>query len=272
MKTYLLTWNPNRWPWNELPKEANKSAGGQTVSERWSCGVTKKIQVSDRVFLMMLGVGTEQSGLIASGWVTKKPYLSDHWDDEMAKGGKKSLYVDCEWERLLDPKIDKPLRLAILQSGGLSHVRWTPQASGVQIPSSALAGLEALWAAHLGVSSLGAVYADEEIAAVEGMLRVAIVRHRRREQKLRDAKIALASKSGAGHLLCEVPGCGFDFLKIYGEIGRDYAQVHHLQQLSDLESPTITTLKDLAVVCANCHAMIHRGGGCRSLNGLMQAK
>ncbi|WP_422110022.1 hypothetical protein [Bradyrhizobium elkanii] len=28
-------------------------------------------------------------------------------------------------------------------------------------------------------------------------------------------------------------------------------------------------LKDLAIVCANCHAMIHTGGQCRPLEGLI---
>jgi 5-methylcytosine-specific restriction protein A len=28
-------------------------------------------------------------------------------------------------------------------------------------------------------------------------------------------------------------------------------------------------LKDLAIVCANCHAMIHRNGECRPLEGLI---
>ncbi len=270
MNTFLLTWNPDRSPWDELPKEANDTAAGQTVSGRWSCGVTKRIQIGDRVFLMMLG--GEPRGLIASGWVTKAPYLDEHWEYEKAKAGKQSLFVYCEWERLLDPDVDPPLTVASLQTGGLGNVRWTPQASGVEIPVSALEGLEKMWAAHLGISSLGAVYADEEITAVEGELRVALVRHRRREQKLRLAKIAQALQAGTGRLRCEVPGCGFEFLEVYGEIGRDYAQVHHLRSLADRKAPSETKLTDLAVVCANCHAMIHRGGECRSLNELIQAK
>jgi 5-methylcytosine-specific restriction protein A len=227
------------------------------------------IQPGDRVFLMRLGV--EPKGIIASGWVTKKSYPDEHWEYEKAESGKRSLFVDCEWERLLDPNIDPPLTILNLQSGGLKNVRWTPQASGMEIPTGECEGLEKLWAAHLGVSSLGAVYPDEEIAGFEGALRVALVRHRRREQKLRDAKIAQTLKERAGRLRCEVPGCGFDFLEVYGEIGRNYVQVHHLKQLSELESPTKTTLKDLVMVCANCHVMIHRGGECRSMKELIPA-
>lgn len=270
MKTFLLTWNPKRWHWDELPKEANDTAAGKSVLGQWSCGSTKQIQIGDRVFLVRLG--EEPKGIIASGWATTIPFEAEHWDETKAGLSTKALYIKCEWERILDPNVDSPVLLSALRTGALTQMHWTPQGSGTTIPTSSATELEKLWAAHLGASSLGAVYADEEMAAVEGALRVALVRHRRREQKLREAKIAQASKSGAGHLRCEVPGCGFDFLEAYGEIGRDYAQVHHLKQLSDLESPTRTTLKDLAVVCANCHAMIHRGGGCRSLNELIQAK
>lgn len=216
---------------------------------------------------MMLG--GEPKGIIASGWVTTAPYLDEHWEVEKAEAGKESLFIECEWERLLDPEVDAPLTVKALQAGGLSGVRWTPQASGVQIPQNAAAKLEQLWAAHVGASSLGTTASDEEMEAVEGALRIALVRHRRREQKLRNAKIAQATKARGGRLRCEVPGCGFDYFAVYGELGRDYAQVHHLNQLSDLESPTKTALKDLAVVCANCHVMIHRGGECRPIDRLI---
>lgn len=34
-------------------------------------------------------------------------------------------------------------------------------------------------------------------------------------------------------------------------------QVHHRRQLAASKAPRVTSLKDLAVVCANCHALIH---------------
>jgi len=67
----------------------------------------------------------------------------------------------------------------------------------------------------------------------------------------------------------KVPGCNFDFETIYGELGKDFAHVHHLKPLADRESPSETSLDDLAVVCTNCHSMIHRGGKCRSLGELI---
>ena len=104
---------------------------------------------------------------------------------------------------------------------------------------------------------------------MEGAERLALVRHRKREQVLREAKLFEAKKAGKGRLKCEVPGCGFDFETVYGALGRDYTQVHHLKPLGDRTKPSQTKLDDLAIVCANCHAMIHRGGKCRSLADLI---
>ena len=75
--------------------------------------------------------------------------------------------------------------------------------------------------------------------------------------------------AGEGRLPCEVPGCAFDFLAVYGEIGTGYAQVHHRRPLSDRTRPSETRLSELVVVCANCHVMIHRGGECRPLETLL---
>ena len=59
-----------------------------------------------------------------------------------------------------------------------------------------------------------------------------------------------------GRLFCEI--CGFDFFSIYGSIGEDYIEVHHKKPISKMKEGEKTNLKDVAVVCANCHRMIHR--------------
>lgn len=159
-----------------------------------------------------------------------------------------------------------------LRKGKLANFNWTPQASGTRIPDDIAAELEEKWAAHVGKTSLATVTIDPDLAAMEGAERMSLVRHRKRELSLRDAKVAEAKKLGDGKLHCEVPGCGFDFETIYGELGRDYAQVHHLKPLGDRSTPSQTKLNDLAIVCANCHAMIHRGGKCRPLQTLIQTK
>jgi hypothetical protein len=110
----------------------------------------------------------------------------------------------------------------------------------------------------------------EDMAAVEGKMREVMVKHRQRERRLRDAKIRQTLYLNGDKLRCEVPGCGFDFAKTYGELGKDFAFVHHLQGLADRKMPSETRLEDLAIVCGNCHAMIHRDGNSRPLKALIR--
>lgn len=53
--------------------------------------------------------------------------------------------------------------------------------------------------------------------------------------------------------------CDFDFEEVYGELGKDFIEVHHTKPLSSLEQEiTINPEEDLVCLCSNCHRMIHR--------------
>lgn len=53
--------------------------------------------------------------------------------------------------------------------------------------------------------------------------------------------------------------CGFDFEKVYGEIGHGFIHIHHIKPLNEIgEEYIIDYKKDLIPVCPNCHAMLHR--------------
>lgn len=95
---------------------------------------------------------------------------------------------------------------------------------------------------------------DEDAAAVEGRLLLSLHRKRERNPKLRAQKLRAVHKAGAP-IACEV--CHFDFGKTYGQIGEGYIEVHHVVPLH-ASGPTITKLADLALLCSNCHRMIHR--------------
>lgn len=54
-------------------------------------------------------------------------------------------------------------------------------------------------------------------------------------------------------------GCGFNFEKVYGERGKDFIEIHHVNPLSTIqEEVAINPETDLIPVCSNCHRMIHR--------------
>jgi 5-methylcytosine-specific restriction enzyme A len=177
------------------------------------------------------------------------------------------LRVDLRFDRIFNPEVDEILTLDKLRTGSLASVNWATPASGIQIREGA-DDLERLWAELVGFyESVGA--GGEDVGVVEGELRVALTRHRARERWLRDQKIAQVKAANNGRLPCQV--CGFEFFEAYGEIGRDYAQVHHLNPLGDRTKPSLTSLVELAVVCANCHVMLHRGGEVRPLAEVRQA-
>lgn len=70
-----------------------------------------------------------------------------------------------------------------------------------------------------------------------------------RSRRLRDA----AFNKARG--VCCV--CRRDYSKVLGGRGVRVLEVHHREQLSSREVPSLTRLGDLAVVCANCHLLIH---------------
>ena len=55
--------------------------------------------------------------------------------------------------------------------------------------------------------------------------------------------------------------CGFDFRRVYGDLGEEYIEAHHLTPLSSLpEGKTVSMdpQNDFAVLCSNCHRMVHK--------------
>lgn len=96
---------------------------------------------------------------------------------------------------------------------------------------------------------------DLEVSAMEGA--PVLVSHLRRERsrKLVEAKKA-AVLGTTGSLICEV--CGFDFAQFYGGWGEGFCEVHHKIPIATVDASRDTRLEDLAVLCSNCHRVIHR--------------
>ena len=60
-----------------------------------------------------------------------------------------------------------------------------------------------------------------------------------------------------GYLACEV--CGFRFDEKYGTLGEYFIDCHHIEPIHlRSEIGSITKLTDLALLCSNCHRMIHK--------------
>ena len=103
----------------------------------------------------------------------------------------------------------------------------------------------------------------EDMAAPEGAVLRRAHLTRERNQKLVTERKKQALK--AGKLCCEA--CNFCFEEMYGEIGLDFIECHHTAPVASLRPGQKTRIQDLALLCSNCHKMIHRGG-CMSVEAL----
>ena len=81
--------------------------------------------------------------------------------------------------------------------------------------------------------------------------------HRARE---RNSKVVALAKQRFldkhGKLFCEV--CKFDFESVYGPIGENFIEGHHTIPVSQMPLGYKTSPKEIALLCSNCHRMIHK--------------
>lgn len=93
----------------------------------------------------------------------------------------------------------------------------------------------------------------------EGSVRKIIVNAQERN---RAARLKCIEEYGAACCICNL-----DFGKRYGPDADGFIHVHHLYPLSQIDGEhPINPINDLRPVCPNCHAVLHLGGLCRSID------
>jgi 5-methylcytosine-specific restriction enzyme A len=147
MNTYLLTWSPKKWKWEDLSRRiAEIRRKGFCITD-WSCGNNKSIARGDRLFL--LRQGEEPRGIVGAGWAVSEPYAAIHWREEKAKAGRTTMYLTVRWEKLLNPERESILPREWLNEGVLSSVNWNTQISGITIWPEVAEVLEERWSDFL---------------------------------------------------------------------------------------------------------------------------
>ncbi len=96
---------------------------------------------------------------------------------------------------------------------------------------------------------------DSEISFLEGKEREAFRKHVWRERSPAIINICKKRAMEKGNLHCEC--CDFDFNHFYGSIGFSFIECHHRLPIAN-GGERKTRIEDLALVCANCHRMLHR--------------
>lgn len=91
---------------------------------------------------------------------------------------------------------------------------------------------------------------DTDIIRHEGRLTETTILHRQRN---RAARQKCLEDSG---YTCFV--CGFNFEKAYGELGKNFMEVHHTKPLATYSEEHVIPQSELCALCSNCHSMVHR--------------
>lgn len=254
MTAYLLTWKPKLYDkWIE-----NIHASISEIDENgfckysWSTGSNKSVQSDDRVFMMKLG---KDPGIVASGWVASNVYSDKHWNPKSKS--KKANYVDVHFDTILNPVTDKIFSVPLRKDGIYRNQKtWTPQSSGMRLDDEVAEQLEKDWASFLNrpFPFREISYADEidteKTYQEDAPKKVTTMVYERNP-------VARAICIKAYGAVCSV--CGFDFAQKYGELGKGFIQVHHLQPRAEIGKNTkLNPIRDLRPVCPNCHAMLHQ--------------
>lgn len=96
--------------------------------------------------------------------------------------------------------------------------------------------------------------------------------YKQHRQWERDPKISLDAKRARLEqvrvLACDV--CGFSFADRYGELGQGFIEAHHTIPVSEMRKrgKTQTSIDEMALVCSNCHRMLHKGDPLLSIEEL----
>lgn len=110
---------------------------------------------------------------------------------------------------------------------------------------------------------------EEEITFPEGKELYRL--HRSKERNITLVKVAKAKYLEFNkRLSCQV--CNFSFEENYGGLGKGFIEAHHIFPISELTEETPTKVEDIALVCSNCHRMLHRRRPWLSLEELNKVK
>ncbi|MYA42215.1 MAG: HNH endonuclease [Gemmatimonadetes bacterium] len=143
----------------------------------------------------------------------------------------------------------------------LEEVVWKDFATDTKLLQQAVAAI-------LSMATVEAPPEDPEqddTGAREGALLFRWHRSRERNRRLVRRKLrSVLAKEGS--LACEV--CNFDFQRQYHGLQKPFIECHHLTPLAQLRPDSRVFLRDLALVCPNCHRMLHRQGDPSDLDAL----
>lgn len=174
------------------------------------------------------------------------------------KGGSfrngNSVYMKLANFRHWDPKYVENGRTGLAKGNKNEKVVWGEFADAPSKLATAVVAIrDAVESPSPEAKVLAGVFDEPDIMeAEEGKVLTRL--HRYRERKLVDAKKKdVLQKRGC--LRCEA--CDFNFAEAYGPAGEGIIDVHHTKPVHTLKPGEKTKLSELALLCSNCHRVIH---------------
>ena len=109
---------------------------------------------------------------------------------------------------------------------------------------------------------------EHNYSVVESRILTRVHAVRERDRTIVRLKKEKFQDENNGRLYCEA--CDFDFANRYPRHGDGYIECHHIKPLSELRPGEETTPDDLALLCSNCHRMVHYRRPWLDMRGLNQ--
>ena len=198
-------------------------------------------------------------------------------DEEVRFAPSKFLgYVKNTIERYVPPEMDgRDTNVSISEIIGtkpIANVRFERLfkdfcfSLGIRLNENPLMGIQRkYWTIELKDNFSESIDYPEEFP--EGRLVERIHKFRERNKKVIDLakKMFIAEH---GRLFCQI--CQFDFKFKYGDLGTNFIEGHHTIAVKDMEPGHVTKPEDIAMLCANCHRMVHKKRPWLSMTDLMK--
>lgn len=219
-------------------------------------GANRKDEKIDGITVVWLA-GPESGGTAVVGWyknatIFREPQELIYPSSTHRKNGITTFRIKALWkDAFLLPSDNRSLMIPRAVKGGIGQSNvWYANTPESDEHVSKVKNLIANFDENLHIPDI-----DQEAMGAEGNPRFRAHIQRERNSKIVKEKKRITLKE-KGHLKCEV--CSFDFFEFYGEDGYGFCEVHHLIPLHKSDGVIITKSSDLAIVCSNCHRIIHK--------------
>ncbi len=156
--------------------------------------------------------------------------------------------------RRLDPQFKNKGKVGLSQGNRLEEPVWVEFSTDSIRLAKVVSAIHAVVEQHAGLTDLIGIDEANFEEAAEGKLLTRLHQFRERNKRLIDQCKKKALKE-QGHLRCSA--CNFDFGIQYGPTASHIIDCHHTKPVHTLTEGEKTNIKDLILLCANCHRVVH---------------